>query len=189
MDAANGKRSTNDYTSMWVIGLGQDENYYVLDMIRDRLNLTERASALMALHRKWKPTSVRYERYGMMADIQHIKDLQRRENYRFEIVEVGGQTPKVDRIKRLVPLFEQGKFWFPQSLHKTDCDGRLHELVGDFIEQEFLAFPVSMHDDMLDALARIAEPEKPLIWPKQPVERDKYKEAYTRRTGVTSWAM
>lgn len=188
VDAANGKRSTNDYTSMWVVGLGQDDNYYVLDMIRDRLNLTERASALMALHRRWKPLSVRYERYGMMADIQHIKDLQRRENYRFEIVEVAGQTPKNDRIKRLIPLFEQGKFWFPQSLHKTDTTGKVQELVGAFIEQELLAFPVAMHDDMLDALARIAEPEKPLIWPKQPVERDKYKEAYRKASTLTSWA-
>lgn len=188
VDAANGKRATNDYTSMWVVGLGQDDNYYVLDMIRDRLNLTERASALMTLHRKWKPMSVRYERYGMMADIQHIKDLQRRENYRFEIVEVAGQTPKNDRIKRLIPLFEQGKFWFPQSIHKTDTTGKVQELIGAFIDQELLAFPVAMHDDMLDALARIAEPDKPLIWPKQPIERDKYKEAYKKVTRLTSWA-
>lgn len=188
VDAANGKRATNDYTSMWVVGLGQDENYYILDMVRDRLNLTERASALMQLHRKWKPTSVRYERYGMMADIQHIKDLQKRENYRFDIVEVAGQTPKNDRVKRLIPLFEQGKVWFPPSLHKTDTTGKVQELVGAFIEQELLAFPVSMHDDMLDALARIAEPDKPLIWPKQAIERDKYKEAYARVNRRTSWA-
>ena len=188
VDAANGKRATNDYTSMWVIALGRDENYYVLDMVRDRLNLTERASTLMALHRKWKPYSVRYERYGMMADIQHIKDLQRRENYRFDIVEVAGQTPKNDRIKRLIPLFEQGKVWFPHSIHKTDTDGRMQELVEVFIEQEFLSFPVSKHDDMLDALARIAEPELALVWPKAPVERDKYKDAYQRSNRLTAWA-
>ena len=55
VDAANEKRATNDYTAMWVLGLGQDGNYYVLDMVRDRLNLTERASMVMHLHRKWKP--------------------------------------------------------------------------------------------------------------------------------------
>lgn len=41
-DPANSKKQGADYTPMWVIGLGPDRNYYVLDFIRDRLNLTER---------------------------------------------------------------------------------------------------------------------------------------------------
>jgi predicted phage terminase large subunit-like protein len=188
VDAANEKRKTNDYTSMWVIGLGQDQNYYVLDMVRDRLNLTERASMVMQLHRKWKPKEVRYERYGMMGDIQHIKFVQTQENYRFDITEVAGQTPKVDRIKRLVPLFEAKRFWFPNSLHKTGSDGQIHELVGEFIEQEFLAFPVASHDDMLDSLARIEEPDLDLVWPQQEAEDDK-PQRYKRERRESAWAV
>jgi hypothetical protein len=71
VDDANEKRKGNDYTAMWVVGLGQDENIYVLDLVRDRLNLTERSNEVMRLHRKWKPREVRYEKYGMMADIDH----------------------------------------------------------------------------------------------------------------------
>jgi predicted phage terminase large subunit-like protein len=149
---------------MWVIGLGSDSNYYVLDMVRDRLNLTERADAVFRLHRKWKPMQVRYEQYGMMADIQHIKDRQNRENYRFDIVPVGGQTPKNDRIKRLVPLFEQGKVYFPVTLHYTDYEKKPRDLVHDFIEEEFVAFPVSLHDDMLDSLARMTAAERGAAW-------------------------
>jgi predicted phage terminase large subunit-like protein len=122
VDAANEKRPENDYTSIWLIGLASDNNFYVIDMLRDRLNLTERADAVFRLHRKHRPRQVRYETYGMMADIQHIKDRQNRENYRFEIVPVGGQTPKNDRIKRLVPHFEQGRFYFPVTLHYTDYE-------------------------------------------------------------------
>ena len=188
VDAANGKRPTNDYTAIWIVGLGQDGNYYILDMIRDRLNLTERASAVMRLHRLWKPRQVRYERYGLMADIQHLQTVMAKENYRFEVVEVAGQSPKADRIKRLVPLFEGGKVWFPNSIHKTDTEGKTRELVGDFIEYEYLAFPVATHDDMLDALARIAEPDLPLIWPKQVEEEpDRYKKAsHNRRSAWTA---
>lgn len=188
VDAANDKRKSSDYTSMWVIGLGTDENYYVLDMVRDRLNLTERAEKVMQLHRKWKPKGVRYERYGMMADIQHIKTIQAAQNYRFGIDEVAGQAPKNDRIRRLIPLFEQGRIYFPTSLHKTDYEGQVRELVGDFIEQEYASFPVPLHDDMLDALARIAEPDMPLIWPKLAAVDDQYKKAYQRPTRKTSWA-
>lgn len=188
VDPASEKRKNNDYTSIWCIGLGQDGNYYVLDMVRDRLNLTERAKTVMQMHRRWKPMQVRYERYGMMADIQYLRELQGRENYRFAIEEVAGQTPKNDRIRRLIPLFEQRKVWFPQSLHRTDHTGKVCELVDAFIHQELLAFPVGVHEDMLDALARIAEPDMPLTWPQQQIE-DKYQSAAYRRGGrMSAWA-
>jgi predicted phage terminase large subunit-like protein len=167
VDAASSKKKGSDYTSMWVVGLGQDGNYYVLDMIRDRLNLTERADRLFMLHRKWKPKQVRYERYGLMADIEHIKARQEDESYRFDIIEVAGQTSKTDRIKRLLPIFEQGKFYLPKTFYQTNWEKVPIDLVQTFVEEEYLAFPNGMHDDMLDSLARIAEPDLKLIWPKE----------------------
>jgi predicted phage terminase large subunit-like protein len=165
VDPASSRKDNADYTSMWVIGLADDDNYYALDMVRDRLSLTERAEALFKLHRKWKPVEVRYEQYGLQADIEHIKERMNRENYRFKIIEVGGRVSKSDRIKRLVPLFEQGRIWLPPALYATNREGRNENLVEVFIEQEYVAFPVGGHDDMLDALARIAEPELSLKWP------------------------
>lgn len=166
VDAASAKKKTSDYTSMWVIGLALDGNYYALDMVRDRLNLTERADRLFTLHRKWKPLQTRYERYGMQGDIEHIKDRQERDNYRFDIVEVGGQMKKNDRIGRLIPIFEQGRFYLPKSLHVTDYQKTTVDLVHSFIEEEYASFPVGMHDDCLDSLSRIAEPDLVLTWPK-----------------------
>jgi predicted phage terminase large subunit-like protein len=168
-DPAGSKNKRSDYTSGWVVGLGPDENLYVLDMVRDRLNLTQRAELVMRWHKKYKPMradGVRYEKYGLMADIEHIETLQRLTNYRFEITEVGGILPKVERIKRLVPYFEQGRVYLPRTLYYTGSDGKLTDLVKDFVEQEYKAFPVPIHDDMLDALARIVEPDYPLIWPQ-----------------------
>lgn len=167
VDAASEKRKTNDYTAVWVIGLGADGNYYILDYVRDRFNLTQRAALVMRLHRIHQPTEVRYEKYGLMADIEHIRYVQREENYRFDIIEVAGQTPKTDRIKRLIPLFEQHKVYFPRTLHYTDHTGNTRDLIRDFIEEEYKAFPVPVHDDGLDALARIAEPDLSLKWPKE----------------------
>lgn len=187
VDAANEKRKTSDYTAIWVIALGVDENYYVVDIVRDRLNLTQRADLVMRLHRKWKPKQVRYERYGLMADVQFIKTVQSQENYRFEIVEVAGQVAKNDRIKRLVPIMENRRLYLPNSLHKTDCEGKMRDLVDDFIEQELLSFPVAKHDDMLDALSRIAEPELPLIWPKEEPKPERY-DRYKRERQTTAWA-
>jgi predicted phage terminase large subunit-like protein len=166
VDPATGKRENNDFTSMWVIGLGEDQNYYVLDMVRDRLNLTERSEMVFRLHRKWKPIEVRYERYGMMADIEYMRQEMDRKSYRFVVREVGGATKKEDRIRRLIPLFESNRVWMPVRHDYTDYQGKEHELVGEFIEQEYLSFPVGRHDDMLDALSRIAEPKLDLPWPR-----------------------
>jgi predicted phage terminase large subunit-like protein len=177
VDAANSKRKSSDYTSIWIIGLAADRNYYALDFVRDRLNLTERANAVLRLHRKWRPREVRYESYGLQADIDHIRSVQEAENYRFAITEVKGSTPKNDRVRRMIPVFEQGRFYLPMMLHYTDYEGIMHDLVHDFIEQEYVAFPVAGHDDMMDSLSRIAEPDLALVWPKGEIEaprRDRY---------------
>lgn len=165
VDPAGEKKKTSDYTSIWVIGLGTDDNYYILDMVRDRLNLTERTNMVFRLHRKWKPSVVRYEKYGLQSDIEHIKSEMARIPYSFAIQEVGGKTKKEDRIRQLIPLFQKGRVWFPSEFHYTDSSGITEDLVKVFTEQEYLAFPVSKHDDMIDALARICDNGAELPWP------------------------
>ena len=171
VDPANEKKRTNDYTTMKVIGLGQDKNYYILDIVRDRLNLSERTRKLFELHRKYESQGgilgVGYEKYGMQADTAHIDEEMERVNYRFAITELSGNMPKLDRIRRLIPLFEQGRIWFPQTCHRTNYEGRTEDLVQVFIEEEYKPFPVMRHDDMLDDLARIEDETMKAVmeWP------------------------
>jgi len=154
-DPASEKKKSSDYTVDIVVGLGQDKNYYIIDIERSRLNLTERTSQLFNLHSEYEPLDVGYEQYGMQADIEHVEEKQREMNYRFNINKVGGSMPKNDRIKRLIPLFEQGRIFFPKRLLKTDERNIKRDIVREFIDDEYLAFPVGVHDDMLDCLARI----------------------------------
>ena len=167
VDGASSKKKGSDYTAMWAVGLGKDGNYYCVPEVRDRLNLKERGDRLFALHRKYKPRQVRYEKYGLMSDIEHFQSRMEGENYRFQITEVAGQTSKQDRIKRLIPLFEAGRIWLPETLHTTNWERVSVDNVRAFVEEEYMAFPVGLHDDMLDALARIAEPDLKLTWPRE----------------------
>jgi len=186
-DAASEKKKLSDYTAGWAIGLGADRNAYVLDMVRDRLNLTERGDLVMRWHRQWRPAYVRYERYGLMADVEYIKERMETENYRFSIDEVGGTTSKNDRIRRLVPWFEQGRIWLPEYLTYIDYERKPLDLVTRFVEDEYAAFPVPLHDDMLDSLARLVEPELSLVWPGPAIEQ-KQPDRYARRAGARSSA-
>ena len=166
VDPAGGKKKDNDYTVMWVVGLGSDNNYYVLDGVRDRLNLAERTKTLFRLVRKWNPIKVGYERYGLQSDIEHIEEKMELENYRFTIEETGGSMAKEDRIRKLVPPFEAGRVWFPTRLLFQDYEGVMHDLSREFVVDELTAFPVAIHDDMLDGLARIRDPNFSVVFPE-----------------------
>ena len=169
VDPASSKKRESDYTAMWCLGLGPDRKVYVHDMLRDRLSLTERAGTLMAWHRKWNSLgtllAVGYEQYGMQADIEHIRDLMERENYRFNITPLGGGMAKPDRIRRLIPWFEQSRIYLPPKMAKTNYEGREVDLVQSFKLDEFIPFPVGTHDDMLDSLARFLDEDLPIAWP------------------------
>ena len=192
VDPASEKKKSSDYSAFFVVGLGADRNYYILDIIRDRLNLKERADALFALHAKWKPIAVGYEKYGKDSDIEHLEDRMKRENYRFHITKLGGSMAKADRIRRLIPICEQNRLFLPEALWYTDYSGRQTDLVKDFIEQEYLGFPVATHDDMMDCLSRILDPGFPTNWPSgleliEGTGRDRYSTSRQRRHSSRTW--
>lgn len=167
VDPASKKKKGSDYTAIWVIGYGADGNYYVLDIVRDRLNLSGRTKAVFDLHRKWEIINpVIYEEYGLQADIEHMEYVMEQKVYRFSFLRVGGTMSKTDRILRLVPLFERGAIILPKTLAYKDYQNRMVDLVKIFTEEEYTAFPVILHDDMLDCLARIEDEEVKNIFTK-----------------------
>lgn len=178
-DPANEKKKDSDYTSMWCVSANSDGNLYVVDIVRDRLNLAERTKKLFQMHRRWKPIEVRYEKYGMQADIEHIYYVQGQENYRFHIRRVPaagyGTVKKDDRIERLIPLFKEHKIYLPRQLMYTTVEGVTVDLVKTFLEVEYSTWPNSSYKDMLDALSRISEPGMPVIYP---LSDDYYKKSW-----------
>ena len=173
IDAASEKKKGSDYTAIIVIEMGQDQNYKIIDMIRDRLNLVQRCDTVYRFVKKYKPLAVGYEKYGLMADVEHLRYIMQRDNYYFSVVELGGQQAKNDRIRRLVPIFEAGRMYLPMSRNYTLHDGRMIDLVETFISEEFEAFPVPLHDDLLDALSRIVDEDLGAVFP-QDTELDDY---------------
>lgn len=188
VDPASEKKTTSDYTAIVVIGLSGDNNYYLMDAIRDRLNLTQRADHIFRLHKKWKPLSVGYEKYGLQSDIEHLQDRMQRESYHFDVRPLGGQMKKNDRIRQLLPIFENSRFYLPDTIFKTLYDGRTVDIVEQFLNEEYDAFPVPVHDDMLDAMARIVDPELSAVFPMlyEETKEDAYASGNGRRGSAWS---
>ncbi len=179
VDPAGEKKKSSDYTTMIVWGLGADHNFYVLDMVRDKLNLGERTNELIRLHQKWRPYLVGYEKYGKDSDIEHIKMEQADINYRFDIEELGGRVAKNDRIKRLIPHFEEGRIYLPPQIARLQYDGKHVDLIEQFLNEEYDMFPLLAHDDMLDVMARLYDVN--LRFPKIR-EQVQVRERYGKRT-------
>lgn len=168
VDTASAKKKGSDYSVMWVVGLGQDKNYYVLDGVRDHLNLSERTDAIFRLVKKWQPSRVFWETIGAMADAEHVMEEMSIRGYRFNIYKLHQTVPKLDRIRWLEPVFQNSRIWFPSQLFYRDVMGVEHDLTQDFLNDEFIIFPSTRHDDMLDCLANIKHPDiiGNLIFPK-----------------------
>lgn len=164
-DPAGEKKVSADFTVILVIGLAPDLNYYLIDGIRDRLNLSERTKKVIEFRQKYMPVGVGYEKYGKDSDIEHIKDVQGRTNRNFRITPLGGSTHKHDRMRKLIPLFEASRFWLPPYLYFMDHENRQRDLIADF-KNEYFAFPRSLlYDDILDCMSRIVhEQDKPEKW-------------------------
>lgn len=170
VDPASEKKKTSDYTAMMVVGLSAQRRYHVLDMVRDRLSLTQRADKLFQLADRWRPRLIGYEQYGLQADITYIRERCIQENRPLNIVPVGGTVGKIGRVERLVPLFEHKRVTLPVECWRTDHTEEEHDLTQVFVKSEYMSFPASRHDDMIDALARVVDPEFKTVFPQSAEE-------------------
>ena len=163
VDPAGTKNKKADYTSMWVIGCGSDMNYYVIDLIRDKMDLTGKTNTLFDLVRKYtvgqRKPQVFYEKAAMQSDKEHIEYVMNQINYRFSLTAVGASTPKGQRIDALEPLFREGRIFLPLNAWHVNWEGVREDMITTFIRDEYIPYPFCAHDDALDALSRIADEE------------------------------
>ncbi len=160
VDPAHSKKRGSDYTVLWVWGIDGLGNYYCLDIVRDKLNLTERWEVVRDKVQEHGIREIGYERYGLQADKEHFEHMMKEEGVYFIVIELGGALGKEDRIKRLIPIAEQKRFYLPEVLMYKGRD-----LVKEFINEEYLTFPFSQHDDMLDAASRICDEDMSVVIP------------------------
>jgi len=170
VDPANAKNKNSDYSAFIVIGTSETGKIYILDIVRDKLDPTERVETLFKLHRKYKPLRVGYEEIALASDIHHIRKKMEEELYPFTILKLGGRIKKEERIRDMLqPYLEAHKIYIPTELMYTDYEDKEVNLTKDF-EIEMDSFPVGKHDDMLDALARLGDIN--LIFPQEEEEQE-----------------
>lgn len=87
---------------------------------------------------------------------------------------------KEDRIRRLIPDCENGSFYLPDQCIQENYEGRTEDLTKMFIYDEYLAFPVGVHDDLLDCISRIKDEDLGAVFPKTARRRKGLKPRHAR---------
>lgn len=162
VDPASTTKKRSDYTVLERWGIASDGRNYLIEGIRDKMTAFQRIDALFEMARrsgralKWVNYEVIGGRHG---DLEVINQRQQSEKLFFHVKETkASNVSKVDRIEqRLVPQYYSGKVLLPSSSYfRSVYDGRLYNFV-ELLRVEYLQFPFTEHDDILDCQAQMFE--------------------------------
>lgn len=177
VDPAMGTAAAHDRTCMLVLAAGPEGRLFLVDAVLDRLDPGERIDQFIKLYRLWKPKAVVWEEYALTADTFWLERTLKAQGIDLSGLQIissgraaikgmsgarGGRLTKDDRILSLGADFRDGRIWLPIRLEKTLLDGTRFDIISYFVNKEYLPWAGTgsiAHDDMLDCLARIHEPE------------------------------
>jgi phage terminase large subunit-like protein len=155
MDFAYSISSTADWTVIVVVGVDEDNNYYILDIDRFRTNkISVMYAKAEAVFRKWRFRKLRAEAVAAQRLIvQQFKDFMRSQSVVFSIDEY--YPPKtMNKTERIASILEP-RYQNNQIYHYSGGNCQV-------LEEELLMNNAE-HDDTKDALAACIEICKPAI--------------------------
>ena len=134
-DTAYKTGQANDYSACVTIGFDR-ENYYVLDVWRDKVEFPHLMRVAQALYRKFAPSRVFIEDAASGQSL--VQSLRRETN--LPVIPVRVDADKVSRANAVTGIMEAGKVFVPAR--------------GDWLNpflDEMSMFPNGSHDDQVDA--------------------------------------
>lgn len=168
VDPASTTKKKSDFSVLERWGVDSTGKHYLLEGIRDKFTAFQRIDALFGMVGHAKNLKfVKYEviggRHGDLEEIERrqMDAVQKRTaGYRrFTIKETKGSVAsKIDRIEqRLVGPYHAGMILLPQnSYFISKFDGKVYDFV-QLLKLEYLQFPFTEHDDILDCQAQMFE--------------------------------
>lgn len=136
-DLAISTKETADYTVCTTVGVTGDNQVYVLDCYRERIDFPTQVKMVEKLAEKWNPLQIGIESNAY----QKALPQQLKETTMLPIKELNRTKDKVTRISAGFVHFENGKVLLPKTLPELE----------NFIN-EYVYFPQGKHDDMLDSM-------------------------------------
>lgn len=144
---AGSSKKKLDESSIAIVKIEDDGNWWVKDIVHGRWDIRETASRILMAIREHQPVAVGIERGALRNAVQpYLEDLMRKTNVYSHITDLThGNKKKTDRVVwSLQGRFEHGRI----KLNK-DKDWE------EFVDQ-YLMFPTAgVHDDLIDSLSYV----------------------------------
>ena len=140
LDTAQKEKELNDYTviGVWLV---YEDNFYLVDVIRDRMNQPRLIALTKNLHAKWKPNAVLIEDKGSGTGLlQHLE-----EETSIGAIAIEPTTDKAIRMQNESAAVEAGHVYLPEEGSQP--------WLYDF-EQEIFGFPNTVHKDHVDMFSQ-----------------------------------
>ena len=158
-DPASTKKATSDFTVIEKWGVDSQNNFYLIDGIRDKLLANERVRAYINMAKSCQNLKgAKYEVIGgRHGDLENIKDAFLELRLHVSPSETQStNASKADRIEqRLTGQFHAKKIKLPRTLRKVySYNNKSYDFVQELL-LEYRQFPFSEHDDILDCTSQI----------------------------------
>jgi len=151
VDLAVSEKEYADYTAISVIGVDENNNWFLVDGFFGRVKPDETIDKIFMFVKKWKPYSVVLEKVAFQLSMKtFIQNEMVKRGIFFSIEMVNRTKSKLSVIKGLQPIIELGKFWIPNNYIKDFINELIHEM-SSITNNSIL----SKHDDLIDSIAQL----------------------------------
>jgi len=154
VDLAISQKDSADYTVIAVIGVNDNNDWFLIDGFFGRIKPDETITKVFEFVKMYRPYSVVLEKVAFQTSMKTFmeQEMVRRGVY-FGIDMVSRpqhKNSKLSVIKSFQPILNMGKFWIPDEYMKDFTDELLEEL-GLITNDKILA----KHDDIIDAISQL----------------------------------
>lgn len=145
------RSSKGDYFCASVVAKDDDNNYYVVESIRDKISMSKQLEIIKSLFKKWSPRKIGVESNAAQRII--ADEWEESTNLPFEQLKSSWINDKWSRTQKLSVLLETNRLTINPNL--------------DFLAEELINFPRGKHDDALDSVSfaiQTSEKERNIDW-------------------------
>lgn len=165
------KADSLDHTVMWLVKACAGKRLYIIDMIRDRIGIKDKWNNLKDWHSRYPIVDTGYEEFATQKDREYFNQKMEDERFYFKITPLkNNRGSKPERIGILSEYFSDGRIYLPRNIMRLTKNRGVVDLISEFINDEFMKYPMSQYDDMLDALAKVSEMN--IIYPEGEAEKE-----------------